>query len=132
MEWHYCSCNRVLQHLEGEETIRHTSVQSPLSCSKRTPSIDKQSCCRCYSNITKTAAILRFNLSSQPVPDSGKQIKVSFMTRRCCNTRTLPSPLHLKKKEKNSAQFTKIRLPTNILSGMLAINSNPEVQKENL
>lgn len=41
------------------------------------------------------------------------------------------SPLYLKK-EKKSAQFTKIRLPTNILSGMLAINSNPEAQKENL
>jgi len=59
------------------------------------------------------------NLSSQPVPDSSKQIKVPFMTRRCCNTKTLPLPLHLKKerKEKKSAQFTKIRLPANILSG---------------
>jgi len=61
------------------------------------------------------------------------------MTRRCSNTKTLPFPSHLKKerkekkrKEKKSAQFTKIRLPANILSGMLAINSNPEVQKENL
>jgi len=91
LKWQYCSCNRVLQHLEVEKTIRHTSVQSPLSCSNRPPSIDKQwgCCCRCYSNITKTAAILQLTLSSQPVPDSGKQIKASFMTRRCCSIKTL-------------------------------------------
>lgn len=106
-EWHYSSCNWVLQHLGDEERSRQKSLQSPLACSKRRPPLTSNAATMATLQRqpqSLCAATLRFNLWSPTVPDFGKQIKVSFMTSRCWNTKFTPFLLHRRKRENRKGE----------------------------